>query len=138
MSSPGRSESTDDEGPAGSTPREAVSDDASEARLGSLRSQIEDLAHEVNTRKAKLGAALGGSVFLLLLSAGAAYDLARDNLVPWSMIGLDRQLLTWIAAASGLTSITLLVLGLVKLLPESHQREDRLAELEREYGDLLE
>jgi len=108
-----------------------------EERRRDLRNQISDLSSEVNTQKAKAGAALGGAAFLVLLSLGASYDLARDNLAPWLMLGLDRQLLKLIALATGVAAMLLLLAGLWKLLPESRRREARLADLEREYDDLI-
>jgi len=53
------------------------------------------------------------------------------------MLGLDRQLLKLIAIATGATAMLLLLTGLWKLLPESRRREERLAQIEREYDDLI-
>jgi hypothetical protein len=137
MSTRGEFRSVDAPSRASSRQDSVGSSHTSDERIRALRIQIQELAGEVNSHKAKTGAAFGGAVFLVLLCVGAAYDLARGNVAPWLMLGLDRQVLTLIAWATGAVALTMMVLGLLKLLPESRRQEARLAELEREYDALL-
>ncbi|HMG36712.1 MAG TPA: hypothetical protein VKM94_22440 [Blastocatellia bacterium] len=106
-------------------------------RIDELRSIIRDQAYELNSLKAKTGAAFGGAVFALLLASCAAYDLIRGNLAPWLFLGLDRQFLILALAGLGLVSLALLAVGVLKLRPGAIQKQAELEELEREYETLL-
>src|SRR5262249_49596916 len=107
------------------------------ARIDQLRSDIRDQAHEVNSWKARTGAAFGGAIFALLIAGGAAYDLARDNLAPWLFLGLDRRTLILAMAGLGSASLILLALGVLMLRPRTLVKQAELEDLEREYESLL-
>ena len=105
--------------------------------LTGIRSQIRDLASEVNSYKARAGGAFGASLFLILLSAGAGYDLAAGRMTPWLALGLDQVQLIGIAATLGFAGLVLVFLGAFKLRPAARRVEARLAQIEREYDELL-
>jgi hypothetical protein len=109
-----------------------------DAQLIDLRSTISDLAHQIDSYKMKTGAALGGGLFVLLLAAGAAYDLIAGKAASWSMVGVTRQ--TLIAIAIGLTvgAILLLAIGLVLVRRRDAGLDIKLDRIEREYAELLE
>jgi hypothetical protein len=112
---------------------EDSSDEQTRDRRERLRTSIRDLADEVNSKKARAGGAVGGGVFLLLLSGIAGYDLIRGNLAVWLAIGLSRQTLLLFGVALALTGFLLFALGLLKLRPAARRSEERLAALECEY-----
>jgi hypothetical protein len=109
-----------------------------DAHLLTLRSSISDLGHDIDLYKAKTGAALGGGVFLLLLAAGAAYDLITDNGTAWLALGIARQSLTSILVALAGVAIILLGLALVRLKRRDTSLEIKLDRMEQEYAELLE
>jgi hypothetical protein len=102
-----------------------------------MRSRVQELADEVNSRKARAAGALGGAVFLILIGAGAAYDSLRHRFDLWGVLGIDGEWLVLVAGILLLTGVALLALGLFKLRPEAVRREAALAQLEREYDELL-
>ena len=108
-----------------------------DTQLTNLRSSISDLAHQIDLYKTKTGAALGGGVFLLLLAAGAYYDLIAGKAAAWSMIGLTQQTLLSIATGLVVGAIVLLVLGLVRLRRRDANLDTRLDQMEQEYAELL-
>jgi hypothetical protein len=109
-----------------------------DTQLTNLRSSISDLAHQIDLYKTKTGAALGGGVFLLLLAAGAYYDLIAGKAAAWSMIGLTHQTLLSIATGLVVGAIVLLALGLVRLKRRDANLDTRLDQMEQEYAELLE
>lgn len=112
--------------------------DSVEARLATLRSTISDLGHDIDFNKAKTGAALGGGVFLLLLAAGATYDLITDKGRAWLTLGIARD--TLISIAAGLAGIAVVLLGIafIRLKRRDTDLELKLDHMEQEYAELLE
>src|SRR5215468_1205453 len=86
-----------------------------DVQLRNLRSNISDLGYEVDSFKAKTAAALGLGVFLLLLSAGAAYDLISAKQLVWQLLGVSREVFTLITAIAGSVAIGLLSYGLLRM-----------------------
>jgi hypothetical protein len=109
-----------------------------DAQLAKLHSSIGDLAHQINLYKTKTGGALGGGVFLLLLAAGASYDLIAGKSAAWSMIGLTHQTLLSIATGLIVGAVLLLALGLVRLRRCDASLDIKLDQMEQEYAELLE
>ena len=118
-----------------SRPQSAESIDA---QLINLRSSISDLAHQIDLYKTKTAAALGGGVFMLLLAAGAGYDLIAGKTGAWSMVGLTHQTLFVIAMGLVVGSIVLLAIGLLRSRNRDTSLDIKLDQLEQEYADLLE
>jgi membrane protein implicated in regulation of membrane protease activity len=110
----------------------------SDAHLVTLRSSISDLGHDIDLYKAKTGAALGGGVFLLLLAAGAAYDLITGNRNAWLMLGITRETLISILVALAGVATILLGLAFVRLKRRDTSLEIKLDRMEQEYAELLE
>lgn len=109
-----------------------------DAQLTNLRSSISDLAHQIDVYKTKTGAALGGGVFLLLLAAGASYDLIVGKSAAWSMIGMTHQTLISIATALVVGAILLLAIGLLRTKHRDPGLDIKLDQMEQEYAELLE
>ena len=109
-----------------------------DVQLQNLRSSISDLGYEVDSFKAKTAAALGLGVFLLLLSAGAAYDLISAKQLVWQMLGVSRGTLTWITAIAGSVAIALLSYGLLLTKGADSDVRARLEQMEEEYAELVE
>lgn len=109
-----------------------------DAQLEKLRSSISDLGHQVDSYKTKTAAALGGGVFLLLLAAGAAYDLLAQRSASWLMLGVTRGTLAWIAYGLGSCAIILVVLALVRIRRRDITLDVRLDQMEQEYAEMLE
>jgi hypothetical protein len=109
-----------------------------DAHLIRLRSSISDLGHDIDLYKAKTGAALGGGVFLLLLAAGAAYDLITGNGTAWLALGIAQQTLTSILIGLAGVAIILLGIALVRLKRRDTTLEMKLDRMEQEYAELLE
>lgn len=112
--------------------------ESTDAQLRDLRSRISDLGHQVDSYQTKTAAALGGGVFLLLLAVGAAYDLLVGQSGVWSMLGVSRHALVWIANGLGGCSISLLVFALARRRRRDASLDSRLNQLEQEYAELLE
>jgi hypothetical protein len=112
--------------------------DSVEARLVQLRSNISDLGHAIDLYKAKTGAALGAGVFLLLLAAGAAYDLIADKGKAWLALGIARDTLALIAVGLAVAALIFLGIALVRMKRRDTGLDTQLDEMEREYADLLE
>jgi hypothetical protein len=109
-----------------------------DAQLEKLRSGISDLGHQVDSYKTKTAAALGGGVFLLLLAAGAAYDLAANKSASWLMLSVTRETLAWIAYGLGGFAIVLVVLALIRIRRRDVTLDVRLDQMEQEYAEMLE
>ncbi|PYT08690.1 MAG: hypothetical protein DMF60_04215 [Acidobacteria bacterium] len=109
-----------------------------DAQLEKLRSSISDLGHQVDSYKTKTAAALGGGVFLLLLSAGAGYDLVAHKSASWLMLGVTRETLAWIAYGLGSCAIILVLLALVRIKRRDTSLDARLDQMELEYAEMLE
>jgi hypothetical protein len=112
--------------------------DPVESRLVQLRSNISDLGHAIDLYKAKTGAALGAGVFLLLLAAGAAYDLITDKGKAWLALGIARDTLVLIAVGLAATALIFLGIALVRVKRRDTGLDTQLDEMEQEYADLLE
>ncbi len=112
--------------------------ESADVHLVSLRSSISDLGHDIDLYKAKTGAALGGGVFLLLLAAGAVYDLIAGKGTAYLALGIARQ--TLISIAAGLAGVAMILLGiaLVRLKRRDTSLEIKLDRMEQEYAELLE
>jgi|SRR5215510_3946311 len=109
-----------------------------DVQLRNLRSSISDLGYEVDSFKAKIAAALGLGVFLLLLSAGAAYDLFSTKQLVWQMLGVSREALTWITAIAGSVAIGLLLYGFLLMRGADSDARARLEQMEEQYAELVE
>jgi hypothetical protein len=109
-----------------------------EAQLKKMRSSISDLGYQVDSYKTKTAAALGGGVFLLLLAAGAVYDLVAGKVGMWLTLGATRETLVWITSGLGAGATILLVFGFRRVQRSEISAKARLEELEQEYADLLE
>ena len=109
-----------------------------DVQLRNLRSNISDLGYEVDSFKAKSAAALGLGVFLLLLSAGAAYDLISSKQLVWQMLGVSREALTWTTVVVGCAAIGLLAYGLFLMKGADSDARARLEQMEEEYAELVE
>lgn len=109
-----------------------------DAQIEQLRSRINDLGHEVDSYKTKTAAALGGGVFLMLLAAGAAYDLLVRQSASWLILGVTREALTWIAWGLGGCAVILVLLALTRIRRRDTNLEVRLDEMEQEYAEILE
>ena len=105
--------------------------------LRELRSRISDLGHEIDARKGTIARSMGGAVFLLMLAAGAAYDLMTRNVTLLISLGIARDTLTRVAYGCGVAGVALLVHALMRLRLDDHARLAELAKLEQEYSTLL-
>lgn len=108
-----------------------------DARLKNLRLGISDLGQQVDSYKAKTAAALGGGVFLLLLAAGAVYDLALRKGGAWLTLWVTRETLIWIVSGVGGAAIALLLLAFVRVRRRDIGLDARLDRMEQEYAELL-
>ena len=111
--------------------------DSVESRLVQLRSNISDLGHAIDLYKAKTGAALGAGVFLLLLAAGATYDLIAGKGKAWFALGIARDTLVLIAVGLAVAALIFLGIALVRVKRRDTGLDTQLDEMEREYADLL-
>jgi hypothetical protein len=109
-----------------------------DAQLAELRSSINDLGHQVDSYKTKTAAALGGGVFLLLLAAGAAYDLVARKSASWLMLGVTRETLAWMAYGFGTCAVILVFLALVRIKRRNINLDVRLDQMEQEYAEMIE
>lgn len=125
--------------PPSSTPDNTSIPDALgiDQQLKEARSRISDLGHEIDARKAAVARSMGGAVFLLMLSAGAAYDLVTHNAALSTVLGVTRDTLLRIGLGCCLAGFALLAHAIVRLKFSDQSRDAELAELEQEYADLL-
>ena len=107
-------------------------------RLKELRSRISDLGSEVDADRAGIAASIGGGVFLMLLAIGAAYDIVTGKAGVWAGLGIDRDMLTWIAVILGAVGLGLVARAITRKRRGQTENEKELAELEQQYADLLE
>jgi hypothetical protein len=77
-------------------------------------------------------------VFLMLLAAGAGYDLLTSNGGVWLSVGLDHQQLVWLSGTLAVVALVLLVTGFVRLRRRDDEAQSRLDQMERQYSELLE
>jgi hypothetical protein len=106
-------------------------------RAHQTRSRINDLGHEIDARKAAVARSMGGAVFLLMLAAGATYDLVTRNYSLSIALGVTGETLLRIALCCGLAGIALMAHAIVRLRLRDRLRDAELAELEEAYADLL-
>lgn len=106
-------------------------------RLNETRSRINDLGHEIDARKAAVARSMGGAVFLLMLAAGATYDLVTRNYSLSIALGVTGETLLRIALCCGLAGIALMAHAIVRSRLRDRLRDAELAELEEAYADLL-
>jgi len=109
-----------------------------EAQLKKMRLSISDLGYQVDCYKTKTAAALGGGVFLLLLAAGAVYDLVAGKVGMWLTLGATRETLVWITSGLGAGATILLVFGFRRVRRSEISAKAKLEKIEQEYADLLE
>jgi len=109
-----------------------------DTQLERIRSSISDLGYQVDSYKTKTAASLGAGVFLLLLAAGAAYDLAAGKVGMWLTLGVTRETLVWITSGLGAAATILLVFGFRRVRRSEISAKARLEQMEQEYADLLE
>lgn len=115
-----------------------VESDQIDARIKQLRLKIDDLGYEIDAYKSRTAAAMGGGLFLLLLAAGALYDLVTGNASIQFAIGMTRYQFYLLAFALAASSIALVATGIVRQGKRDRSREAKLDELERELADMLE
>lgn len=106
-------------------------------QLIEVRAQISDLGYEADLYKAGVAASMGGGLFLLLLAAGAGYDLMTGKAGIWSPVGVTHDLLRFIAWGLGAAGAMLLIRGIARQRSRDLKREAQLAELEQQYSRLL-
>ncbi|HSE37175.1 MAG TPA: hypothetical protein VLG74_07730 [Blastocatellia bacterium] len=109
-----------------------------ETQLSNLRSGISDLGYQIDSYKTKTAAALGAGVFLLLLAALAAYDLAAGKGGVWLIVGITGEALTWLTSGLGITATILLMVGFRRVRQTDVETRARLESMERQYAELLE
>ena len=105
--------------------------DPNDARLKTLRSNISDLAYQVDSHKTRTAAALGAGVFLLLLAAGMFYDVVSGKSGIWLTIGIDHGALIWVAIAFGAIATVLLLIGFVLSKRRDVELDHRLERISR-------
>ena len=110
---------------------------AIDQRLNETRSRISDLGHEIDVRKATVARSMGGAVFLLMLAAGAAYDLITHNAALSVVLGVTRETLSRIALCCGLAGLVLLAHAIVRSRFSDQSRDAELARLEQDYADQM-
>lgn len=110
---------------------------STEDRARDLRARISDVAQEIDTHKAKTGAAMGGAVFLFLLALGAGYDLFSGKIHLWSTFGITRSTLQYLAAGLAASSLLLFVLARFIERRRDRDKEALLEDLEQELAELL-
>jgi hypothetical protein len=120
----------------------STSDSTSDAlaidqRLNETRSRISDLGYEIDARKAAVARSMGGAVFLLMLAAGAAYDLVTRNAALSIALGVTRETLLRMALGCGLGGLALLAYAIVRSKFSDRSRDAELAMLADAYADLL-
>jgi hypothetical protein len=92
----------------------------------------------MDSRKAVVARSMGAAVFLLMIAAGAAYDLVTRNTAVSIALGVTHETLTRIALGCGIGGVVLLAHGFVRSRLSDQSREVELAALEEEYAELLE
>ena len=110
---------------------------AIDQQLKETRSRISDLGFEIDARKAAVARSMGGAVFLLILGAGAAYDVVTHNAVLSIVMGVTRETLVRVALGCGLGGLALLAHAIVRSRFSDRSRDAELVELEHAYADLL-
>jgi hypothetical protein len=109
-----------------------------DARIKQLRRKIDDLGYEIDAYKNRTAAALGGGLFLLLIAAGALYDLATGNASIQLALGIGRYQFYMLAFALAASSIALIATGILRERKRDRSKEEKLDELERELADMIE
>src|SRR5690242_20734253 len=102
---------------------------AVDAELQKLRSNISELGYQIDSYKTKTAASLGGGVFLMLLAAGAGYDLLTSNGGVWLSVGLDHQQLVLLSGTLAVVALVLLVTGFVRLRRRDDEAQSRLDQM---------
>jgi len=109
-----------------------------DAQLQHLRSNISDLGYQLDSYRTKTAAALGAGVFLMFLAALTGYDLAVGKGAAWSVLGITRESMVWIASGLAVAAAILLLVGIGRLRMSDTEGPARLESMEREYAELLE
>ncbi len=112
--------------------------DQIDARIKQLRLKIDDLGYEIDAYKNKTAAAMGGGLFLLLLAAGALYDIVTGNASIQFALGVSSDQFYMLAFALAASGIALLIIGAIRQRKRDDGREAKLDEFERELADMLE
>ena len=81
---------------------------------------------------------MGAAVFLLMLGAGATYDLLTHNAALSIALGVTGETLSRIALGCGLAALALVAHAIVRSRLSDQSCDAELARLEQEYADLLE
>jgi hypothetical protein len=118
-------------------PLTASENNPTERRATELRAAISDLGHELDARRTKKAAAMGGGVFLGLLAVIAANDLTHGKAGLWLAIGISDSQLMILAIVFGIAALLLLGYGIRQQLQRDHSREQELEALMQELEDLL-
>jgi hypothetical protein len=109
-----------------------------ENQLAELRARISEAGDAEDSYRAGTAAAMGGGTFLLLLCAGAVYDLIWGGAAAWAAVGIGRSGLQWIAGGLAIAGFYLLGRARQRDRQRDRQRETALKELEAEYARLSE
>ncbi len=109
-----------------------------DAQLQHLRSNISDLGYQLDSYRTKTAAALGAGVFLMFLAVLAGYDLAVGKGAAWSVLGITRESMVWIASGLAVAAAILLLVGIGRLRMSDTEGPARLESMEREYAELIE
>jgi len=112
--------------------------DSNDTQLKTLRSNISDLAYQADSYKARTAAAFGAGVFLLLLAAGAIYDVIEGKGGIWLTLGINHETLIWIAIGLGAGATILLSIGFLLSKRRDVELDRRLEQMEQEYSELCE
>ncbi len=105
--------------------------------LRQLRSDINDLGHELDAGRMGVAAAMGGGVFAVLLAAGAAYELTEGNAGLWIEYGIDRETLTVIAWGLAALGLGFIAWAIVRRRRGNPELEEKLSALEQQYADAV-
>ncbi|HLG16497.1 MAG TPA: hypothetical protein VJH03_18620 [Blastocatellia bacterium] len=104
-----------------------------DVRLTKLRSRISDIGQQIDSQRAKTGAALGGGVFLLLLAVGGFYEAVWGQPAFWSELGITAIQFRWITVALFVVGFGALAVGAARVVRRGRNRYDvELEDLQRE------
>jgi len=104
--------------------------------IATLRRDIRDLGHKLDSYNARMAGAMGAGVFLLLLALGGAYDLINHNTSIRGAIGVSEAAFRGLVIALGLGGAVLILLGLRLRWRRDREQETMLAGMEQELARL--